>query len=76
MISIDAGQLVISRDVNFDESVFGFLSRSLDENVDDLHFQDLDIDDCAVIKTEYKQTEKRKNCTSVKKNSTRKLRAI
>ena len=33
--------MVISRDVNLDESVFGFLSTSLDEDIDELNFLDL-----------------------------------
>lgn len=61
----------MSRDVNFDESVFGFLSTSLDEDADDFDFKYLDIDDCAVPETDYMQTGKQMGRLSERKNSTR-----
>ncbi|POM76995.1 Hypothetical protein PHPALM_5696 [Phytophthora palmivora] len=44
---IEAGKVVISRDVNFDESTFGLAQPISDEDVDDtaLDFASLDIDD-------------------------------
>uniref|UniRef100_A0AAV1TE02 Integrase catalytic domain-containing protein n=1 Tax=Peronospora matthiolae TaxID=2874970 RepID=A0AAV1TE02_9STRA len=41
---IEAGQVVISRDVNFDESTFGLQLPITDEDVDDLDFELLDLD--------------------------------
>uniref|UniRef100_A0AAV1VK09 Integrase catalytic domain-containing protein n=1 Tax=Peronospora matthiolae TaxID=2874970 RepID=A0AAV1VK09_9STRA len=58
---IEAGQLVISRDVNFDESTFGLQLPITDEDVDDLDFELLDLDDEELRQMEYKQTGKRKN---------------
>uniref|UniRef100_A0AAV1TQS9 Reverse transcriptase Ty1/copia-type domain-containing protein n=1 Tax=Peronospora matthiolae TaxID=2874970 RepID=A0AAV1TQS9_9STRA len=58
---IEAGQVVISRDVNFDESTFGLQLPITDEDVDDLDFELLDLDDEELRQMEYKQTGKRKN---------------
>uniref|UniRef100_A0AAV1T6S9 Reverse transcriptase Ty1/copia-type domain-containing protein n=1 Tax=Peronospora matthiolae TaxID=2874970 RepID=A0AAV1T6S9_9STRA len=58
---IEAGQVVISRDVNFDESTFGLQLPITDEDVDDLDFELLDLDDEELLQMEYKQTGKRKN---------------
>ncbi|KAG2960645.1 hypothetical protein PC120_g27950 [Phytophthora cactorum] len=44
LYDIEAGQVVISRDVNFDESTFGLSPTISDEDVDDLDFESLDID--------------------------------
>ncbi|KAG3002461.1 hypothetical protein PC120_g19715 [Phytophthora cactorum] len=44
LYDIEAGQVVISRDVNFDESTFGLSPPISDEDVDDLDFDSLDID--------------------------------
>ncbi|KAG2781707.1 hypothetical protein PC111_g24517 [Phytophthora cactorum] len=44
LYAIEAGQVVISRDVNFDESTFGLSPPISDEDVDDLDFDSLDID--------------------------------
>ena len=68
--------MVISRDVNLDESVFGFLSTSLDEDIDELNFNDIDIDLYSALETEYKPTEKRKSRSSENKNLPRKSRAV
>uniref|UniRef100_A0AAV1TZ21 Copia protein n=1 Tax=Peronospora matthiolae TaxID=2874970 RepID=A0AAV1TZ21_9STRA len=53
--------VVISRDVNFDESTFGLQLPITDEDVDDLDFKLLDLDDEELRQMEYKQTGKRKN---------------
>uniref|UniRef100_A0AAV1THL4 Integrase catalytic domain-containing protein n=1 Tax=Peronospora matthiolae TaxID=2874970 RepID=A0AAV1THL4_9STRA len=53
--------VVISRDVNFDESTFGLQLPITDEDVDDLDFELLDLDDEELRQMEYKQTGKRKN---------------
>uniref|UniRef100_A0AAV1V5S4 Integrase catalytic domain-containing protein n=1 Tax=Peronospora matthiolae TaxID=2874970 RepID=A0AAV1V5S4_9STRA len=58
---IEAGQVVISRDVNFDESTFGLPSPITDEDADDLDFELLDLNDEEPRQVEYKQTGKRKN---------------
>uniref|UniRef100_A0AAV1U725 Reverse transcriptase Ty1/copia-type domain-containing protein n=1 Tax=Peronospora matthiolae TaxID=2874970 RepID=A0AAV1U725_9STRA len=58
---IKAGQVVISRDVNFEESTFGLQLPITDEDVDDLDFELLDLDDEELRQMEYKQTGKRKN---------------
>ena len=68
--------MVISRDVNLDESVFGFLSTSLDEDIDELNFKDFDIDLISAPETEYKPTEKRKSRSSENKNLPRKSLAV
>ncbi|KAG2791509.1 hypothetical protein PC113_g25555 [Phytophthora cactorum] len=47
LYDIEAGQVVISRDVNFDESTFGLSPTISDEDVDDLDFESLDIDNDA-----------------------------
>ena len=39
--NVVARRMVISCDISFDESVFGFLSTSLDEDIDELNFLDL-----------------------------------
>ncbi|KAG3048663.1 hypothetical protein PC122_g23768 [Phytophthora cactorum] len=44
LYDIEAGQVGISRDVNFDESTFGHSPPISDEDVDDLDFDSLDID--------------------------------
>ncbi|KAG4238981.1 hypothetical protein PC116_g12984 [Phytophthora cactorum] len=41
LYDIEAGQGVISRDVNFDESTFGLSPTISDEDVDDLDFESL-----------------------------------
>ena len=42
---IEAGQVVVSRDVNFDESTFGLSLSITDEDADDLDFESLDLND-------------------------------
>lgn len=61
VLDIDAGKVVISRDVNFDESAFGFPMGSSSEDVDD-GAQDLDlldINEDDVRQVNCKQTGKR-----------------
>ena len=42
---IEAGQVIISRDVNFDESAFGLSSATTDEDADDFDFDSLELND-------------------------------
>uniref|UniRef100_A0AAV1UAA0 Integrase catalytic domain-containing protein n=1 Tax=Peronospora matthiolae TaxID=2874970 RepID=A0AAV1UAA0_9STRA len=58
---IEAGQAVISRDVNFDESAFGLSMPTIAEDADDLEFDSLNLDDEAPGQAQYKQTGKRKS---------------
>uniref|UniRef100_A0AAV1TKX7 Reverse transcriptase Ty1/copia-type domain-containing protein n=1 Tax=Peronospora matthiolae TaxID=2874970 RepID=A0AAV1TKX7_9STRA len=58
---IEAGQVVISRNVNFDESTFGLSSPTIAEDTDDLDFDSFDLDDEAPGQEQYKQTGKRKS---------------
>ena len=62
MFDIKAGQVVISRDVNFDESSFAFSMEPSIEEVDNatLDLELLDINDNDVRQTNYKQTGKQK----------------
>uniref|UniRef100_A0AAV1TKD9 Reverse transcriptase Ty1/copia-type domain-containing protein n=1 Tax=Peronospora matthiolae TaxID=2874970 RepID=A0AAV1TKD9_9STRA len=53
---IEAGQVVISRNVNFDESTFGLLPPITVEDTDDLDFASLELDDEAPGQEQYKQT--------------------
>ncbi|KAG2962656.1 hypothetical protein PC120_g27644 [Phytophthora cactorum] len=76
LYDIEAGQVVISRDVNFDESAFGLSPRISDEDVDDLDVDSLDIDDDGLRQTEYKQTGKRKSRPSDEDEATRRPRAV
>uniref|UniRef100_A0AAV1TN90 Reverse transcriptase Ty1/copia-type domain-containing protein n=1 Tax=Peronospora matthiolae TaxID=2874970 RepID=A0AAV1TN90_9STRA len=58
---IEAGQVVISRDVNFDESDFGLSPPTTTEDADDIDFDSLDLDDEVPGHAQYKQTGKRKS---------------
>uniref|UniRef100_A0AAV1ULM2 Reverse transcriptase Ty1/copia-type domain-containing protein n=1 Tax=Peronospora matthiolae TaxID=2874970 RepID=A0AAV1ULM2_9STRA len=58
---IEAGQVVISRDVNFDESAFGLSPPTTAGDADDVDFDSLDLDDEAPGQAQYKQTGKRKS---------------
>ena len=62
MLDIEAGQVVISCDVYFDESSFAFSMEPSIEEVDDetLNLDLLDINDNDVRQTNYKQTGKQK----------------
>ena len=61
MYDIEAGQVVVSRDINFDESIFGLSPLITDEDTDDFDFDSLDLYDVGPRQAEYKQTGKRKN---------------
>uniref|UniRef100_A0AAV1VDY6 Polyprotein n=2 Tax=Peronospora matthiolae TaxID=2874970 RepID=A0AAV1VDY6_9STRA len=57
---IEAGQVMISRDVNFDESAFGLSILISDDDVDGLDFESIDLDDEEPRPRHFKQTGKRK----------------
>ncbi|KAG2759282.1 hypothetical protein Pcac1_g28657 [Phytophthora cactorum] len=76
LYDIKAGQVVISRDVNFDESAFGLSPTISDEDVDDLDVDSLDIDDDGPRQTEYKQTGKRKSRPSDEDEATRRPHTV
>ncbi|KAG4037201.1 hypothetical protein PC123_g27232 [Phytophthora cactorum] len=76
LYDIEAGQVVISRDVNFDESTFGLSPRISDEDVDDLDVDSLDIDDDGPRQTEYKQTGKRKSRPNDEDEATRRPHTV
>uniref|UniRef100_A0AAV1TGV6 Integrase catalytic domain-containing protein n=1 Tax=Peronospora matthiolae TaxID=2874970 RepID=A0AAV1TGV6_9STRA len=57
---IEAGQVMISRDVNFDESAFGMSMLISDDDVDGLDFESIDLDDKEPRPRHFKQTGKRK----------------
>uniref|UniRef100_A0AAV1TKE8 Reverse transcriptase Ty1/copia-type domain-containing protein n=1 Tax=Peronospora matthiolae TaxID=2874970 RepID=A0AAV1TKE8_9STRA len=57
---IEAGQVMISRDVNFDESAFGMSMLISDDDVDGLDFESIDLDDEEPRPRHFKQTGKRK----------------
>uniref|UniRef100_H3H3U4 Integrase catalytic domain-containing protein n=1 Tax=Phytophthora ramorum TaxID=164328 RepID=H3H3U4_PHYRM len=59
LYDIEAGQVVISRDVNFDESAFGLSMHTSDEDADDAAL-DLDDND-GPRQVNFKQAGKRKN---------------
>ncbi|KAG3015858.1 hypothetical protein PC121_g25102 [Phytophthora cactorum] len=75
LYDIEAGQVVISRDVNFDESGFGLSPTISDEDVDDLDFESLDIDNDGSRQTEYTQAGKRKSRPSDEDEAARRPRA-
>ncbi|KAG3230551.1 hypothetical protein PI124_g24351 [Phytophthora idaei] len=76
LYDIEAGQVVISRDVNFDESTFGLSPPISDEDVDNLDFDSLDIDNDGSRETEYKQAGKRKSRPSDEDEVARRPRAV
>ena len=63
MFDVEAGQVVITRDVNCDESTFGFTMEPSSEEVDDamLDLDLLEINDDDVRQVNYRQTGKRKS---------------
>ncbi|NAU60962.1 hypothetical protein EE075_30035, partial [Klebsiella pneumoniae] len=76
---IEAGQVVISRDVNFDESTFGLSTHTSDEDVDDavLDLDALDLDDNdGPRQTSFKQAGKRKYRPSGDDNTARRSRPV
>ncbi|KAG2953580.1 hypothetical protein PC118_g24944 [Phytophthora cactorum] len=76
LYDIEAGQVVISRDVNFDESTFGLSPTISDEDVDDLDFESLDIDNDGSRQTEYTQAGKRKSRPSDEDEATRRPHTV
>ena len=65
LYDIEAGQVVISRDVNFDESAFGLSTGPVpNEEVDDLDLESLDLYDEVSRPTHFQQTGKRKDRAS------------
>uniref|UniRef100_A0AAV1TGK1 Reverse transcriptase Ty1/copia-type domain-containing protein n=1 Tax=Peronospora matthiolae TaxID=2874970 RepID=A0AAV1TGK1_9STRA len=73
---IETGQVVISRDVTFDESTFGLPLLITDEDADDLDFELLDLNDEEPRLVEYKQTGKRKNRLSDEDTAAPRPRAV
>ena len=59
---IEAGQVMITRDVNFDESTFRFLPKLLQETIEDttLDFDAIDIND-EPRQTDFRHLSKRKS---------------
>ncbi|KAG2956681.1 Retrovirus-related Pol polyprotein from transposon TNT 1-94 [Phytophthora cactorum] len=76
LYDIEAGQVVISRDVNFDESTFGLSPTISDEDVDDLDFESLDIDNDGSRQTEYTQAGKRKSRPSDEDEAARRPQTV
>ena len=58
---IEARQVVVSRDVNFDESTFGLSSMVTDDALDDLDFESLELIDQDLHPTNFTQAGKRKS---------------
>ena len=63
VFDIEAGQIMITRDVTFDESTFGFSMEPSSEEIDDtmLDLDLLEINDEDIRQVNYKQTGKRKS---------------
>uniref|UniRef100_H3H4I7 Integrase catalytic domain-containing protein n=1 Tax=Phytophthora ramorum TaxID=164328 RepID=H3H4I7_PHYRM len=79
LYDIEAGQVVVSRDVNFDESAFGLSAHTSDEDVDDaaLDLDALDLDDNdGPRQTSFKQAGKRKNRPSGDDDTARRSRPV
>ncbi len=64
VFDIEEGRVVVSRDVNFDESSFGLSPPVEDDVVDDLDFDSLGLDDEGLRQMEYQQTVKRTSYSS------------
>uniref|UniRef100_A0AAV1T5G1 Integrase catalytic domain-containing protein n=1 Tax=Peronospora matthiolae TaxID=2874970 RepID=A0AAV1T5G1_9STRA len=73
---IEAGQVMISRDVNFDESAFGLSMLISDDDVDGLDFESIDLDDEEPRPRHFKQTGKRKAQPSHDNDDTSMPRAV
>ena len=58
---IEAGQVVVSRDVNFDESIFGLSLMTTDDILDGLDFESLDLVNESPRPTSFTQARKHKN---------------
>uniref|UniRef100_H3H9L6 Uncharacterized protein n=1 Tax=Phytophthora ramorum TaxID=164328 RepID=H3H9L6_PHYRM len=79
LYDIEAGQVVVSRDVNFDESAFGLSAHTSDEDVDDaaLDLDALDLDDNdGPRQVSFKQTGKRKSRPSGDDDTARRSRPV
>uniref|UniRef100_H3H8R5 Integrase catalytic domain-containing protein n=1 Tax=Phytophthora ramorum TaxID=164328 RepID=H3H8R5_PHYRM len=79
LYDIEAGQVVVSRDVNFDESAFGLSTHTSDEDVDDaaLDLDALDLDDNdGPRQTSFKQAGKRKSRPSGDDDTARRSRPV
>uniref|UniRef100_H3H8C8 Integrase catalytic domain-containing protein n=1 Tax=Phytophthora ramorum TaxID=164328 RepID=H3H8C8_PHYRM len=79
LYDIEAGQVVVSRDVNFDESAFGLSAHTSDEDVDDaaLDLDALDLDDNdGPRQTSFKQAGKRKSRPSGDDDTARRSRPL
>ncbi|KAL4176616.1 hypothetical protein KRP22_001557 [Phytophthora ramorum] len=79
LYDIEAGQVVVSRDVNFDESAFGLSVYTSDEDVDDaaLDLDALDLDDNdGPRQTSFKQAGKRKSRPSGDDDTARRSRPV
>uniref|UniRef100_H3H975 Integrase catalytic domain-containing protein n=2 Tax=Phytophthora ramorum TaxID=164328 RepID=H3H975_PHYRM len=79
LYDIEAGQVVVSRDVNFDESAFGLSAHTSDEDVDDaaLDLDALDLDDTdGPRQTSFKQAGKRKSRPSGDDDTARRSRPV
>ena len=73
---IEAKKVVISRDVNFDESVFGFSSLIDDEVLDNFDFNTLDLNDEVSRPTIFTQAGKRKSRSSNEDEAVSRPRAV
>ncbi|KAH7460339.1 Retrovirus-related Pol polyprotein from transposon TNT 1-94 [Phytophthora ramorum] len=79
LYDIEAGQVVVSRDVNFDESAFGLSAHTSDEDVDDaaLDLDALDLDDNdGPRQMSFKQAGKRKSRPSGDDDTARRSRPV
>uniref|UniRef100_H3GC12 Integrase catalytic domain-containing protein n=1 Tax=Phytophthora ramorum TaxID=164328 RepID=H3GC12_PHYRM len=79
LYDIEAGQVVVSRDVNFDELAFGLSTHTSDEDVDDaaLDLDALDLDDNdGPHQTSFKQAGKRKYRPSGDDDTARRSRPV
>uniref|UniRef100_H3GS33 Uncharacterized protein n=1 Tax=Phytophthora ramorum TaxID=164328 RepID=H3GS33_PHYRM len=79
LYDIEAGQVVVSRDVNFDESAFGLSTHTSDEDVDDaaldLDALDLDNND-GPRQVSFKQAGKRKSRPNGDDDTARRSRPV
>uniref|UniRef100_H3H942 Integrase catalytic domain-containing protein n=1 Tax=Phytophthora ramorum TaxID=164328 RepID=H3H942_PHYRM len=79
LYDIEAGQVVVSRDVNFDEAAFGLSTHTSDEDVDDaaLDLDALDLDDNDGPRlTSFRQAGKRKSRPSGDDDTARRSRPV
>uniref|UniRef100_A0AAV1VKE3 Retroviral polymerase SH3-like domain-containing protein n=1 Tax=Peronospora matthiolae TaxID=2874970 RepID=A0AAV1VKE3_9STRA len=71
---VEAGKVVVNRDVNFDESTCGLPPPITDEGADDLEFKLLNDEEPRQV--EYKQTGKRKSRLDDEDAAAQRLRAV